>query len=59
MRKNCTALKTTSRILSDFSEKKGVAEEPMYHNCTSLCSLCKRKEEAKKYITPVFINFRN
>jgi len=36
---------------------KAVAEQPMYHNCASLCSLCERKEEAKTiYTSFVFMN---
>jgi hypothetical protein len=37
-----------------------VGEQPMYHNCASLCSLCEGKEMIKViYISLVFINYRN
>ena len=45
--KNFTDLKTLSRFLSVFSQKKNVIGQRMYHNCASLCSLCEGKEGAK------------
>jgi hypothetical protein len=42
------------------SQIKAVEEQPMYHNCASLCSLCEGKEGAKTiYISLVFMNYRN
>jgi len=39
---------------------KCVAEQPMYHNCASLCSLCEGKVGAKAiYISLVFMNYSN
>jgi len=38
---------------------KAVAEQPMYHNCASLCSLCEGEEGAKTiYISLVFMKYR-
>jgi hypothetical protein len=36
-----------------------VGEQPMYHNCASLCSLREGKEGEKTiYISPFFMNYR-
>jgi hypothetical protein len=36
-----------------------VGEQPMYHNCASLCSLREGKEVEKTiYISPFFMNYR-
>ena len=41
----CTVLKSTANSVCLYPIKEG--EEPMYHNCVSLCSLCQWKEGTK------------
>ena len=46
VRKSCIDLKTHSCICLSLANKT-VGEQPMKHNCASLCSLCEGKDGAK------------
>jgi len=57
---NCIVLKTMSITFDYLNLLQIMTEQLMFHNCASLCSLCKGKEGVKKVnISLVFMNYRN
>jgi len=53
-------LQNDSEVAVRLQPIKSLLEQPMYHNCASLCSQCEMKENAEKiYISLLFVYYRN